>query len=226
MNTDRLAVFAKYWQPGAVKTRLARGIGAESAAALHRQFLRTLLQRFSAVAAARVLVYSPAERERDFAGLAEGARDSWQLEPQSAGDLGQRMAACFQSAFRQGCERVVLIGSDSPTLPVSWITQAFDELATYPVVLGPSSDGGYYLVGASRTVPPIFEDIRWGTDAVWDQTLRRLDAAGIPVALLAAWYDVDEVEDLRRLAAELSREAEDDLRELTAVVNAALGTSH
>ncbi len=220
-STHRLGIFAKYWQAGAVKTRLAQSIGEESAAALHLTFLRTLLHRFAALPVSRVLSFSPLDRRAEFAGLAGSV---WEIEPQSAGDLGQRMAAFFQAAFEQGCERVVLIGSDSPTLPVAYITQAFEHLATHPVVLGPSADGGYYLVGASHRVPPIFSGVAWSTCEVWKQTLHLLEAAQIPVAELPPWYDVDDIEDLCRLAAALKRDAAEDLRELAAAVNAALGT--
>lgn len=219
--TCQLGIFAKYWQAGAVKTRLAKDVGVESAAALQRVFLSTLLQRLAATPAARVLSFAPSNRRAEFAQLAGSV---WHLEPQPMGDLGQRMAAYFHSAFERGCDRVVLIGSDSPTLPTDFVNQAFERLATHSVVLGPSADGGYYLVGASHAVPPIFEGVNWSTCDVWDQTLRLLDAARVPVAQLPPWYDVDHVEDLCRLAAELKHDAGEDLRELTAAVNAALGS--
>ncbi len=162
-------MFAKFWQPGAVKTRLGETIGSEAAAALYRESLRTLLVRFASVAASRELVFTPGDRQAEFRLLASQA---WQLEEQGTGDLGQRMARFFERAFASGRSRVVLIGSDSPTVPSSWVDRAFDALDHHRVVLGPSEDGGYYLVGArGDRVPPIFFDIDWSTAQVWPQTV-------------------------------------------------------
>jgi rSAM/selenodomain-associated transferase 1 len=139
----------------------------------------------------------------------------WSLEPQAEGDLGARMRAFFEWAFASGATRVVLIGSDSPTLPIPFVEEAFAALAQHPVVLGPTLDGGYYLVGAdcqsvgeavlrpAASVPPIFERIDWSTSAVFEQTVERLRAAGLPYHVLPPWYDVDELADLARLKQEL-----------------------
>lgn len=216
-------VFAKYWQPGAVKTRLAATVGPEAAASLHRAFLATVLQRFRSLAATRILCFAPADRTEEFARLA-GA--DWQLQPQSAGDLGERMASFFRTSFERGCERVVLIGSDSPTLPVACVRQAYELLATHRVVLGPSDDGGYYLIGTSENVPLIFQNIPWSGPLVLAETLRRLEFARIPVAQLPPWYDVDDFEDLRRLAVELRAPSHEPLWDLSDAVNSALGLGY
>jgi rSAM/selenodomain-associated transferase 1 len=251
--TTLLGIFAKHWQPGEVKTRLAASIGPEAAARLHRVFVETLLQRMAGVAGKCVLAYWPSERHGEFAALVREAAypfalldpsaaplaSPWQLVPQSPGDLGARMEHFFQASFASGADRVVIIGSDSPTLPIEYVRQAFDELRRSDVVLGPSDDGGYYLLGLARNVgsavrtkeadstecharradastltppagphsgpylPPIFDDLPWSTPQVWPETIRRLAAHGHSYAVLPAWYDVDEVADLRRLAAEL-----------------------
>ena len=191
-----LGIFAKYWQPGAVKTRLAQSIGADQASQLYRQFLQTMIHRFSRVADERMLCYWPPQRHQEFA--AAGGR-LWQLSQQSDGDLGRRMREFFVQARSEGYARTVLIGSDSPTLPADYLDQAFARLESDPVVLGPSGDGGYYLIGVSGKEPPIFDGIAWSTNSVWDQTVDRLRRAEIPFAELPAWYDVDDLEDLRQL---------------------------
>jgi glycosyltransferase A (GT-A) superfamily protein (DUF2064 family) len=117
------------------------------------------------------------------------------------------MAAFFAAAFRSG-ERVVLIGSDSPDLPAEFIAEAFSSLATHDVVLGPSADGGYYLVGAARRVPPIFEGIAWSTPDVWPQTVALL--SGCRWCQLPRWYDVDTGEDLHKLMARLAESSPAD----------------
>jgi len=218
MNT--LGVFAKFWDPGKVKTRLAKSIGGAIAARLHYSFLRTVLLRFADQADRRVLVYSPADRREDFAVL---AGDSWQLEPQGEGELGHRMESFFARQHTSSERRTVVLGSDSPNLPRERVRQAFDRLADHSVVLGPSDDGGYYLLGLRGGVPPIFDDIAWGTSQVWSQTLTRLEAAGTSVSTLPPWYDVDEPHDLARLRCDLQGDqTEPELAALSATVEQVL----
>jgi rSAM/selenodomain-associated transferase 1 len=203
---EQLALFAKYWQSGEVKTRLAASIGPVSAAEMHRRFLKALVQRLENLSCGKVIAFTPVHRRDEFAKLPGG---SWTLEPQVEGDLGQRMGAFFEGAFRAGAARVVVLGSDSPSLPVDWVTRAFHQLRQNPVVLGPSADGGYYLLGmaASGRLPPIFEGIPWGTSAVRQLTETRLQEAGIQFSQLPDWYDVDHLDDLRRLHRELASAA-------------------
>jgi rSAM/selenodomain-associated transferase 1 len=206
-----LAMFARYWQPGAVKTRLAAVWGDDRASQIYLAFVRTLLARCAAIGDERWLVFTPADARTAFEELA--ARD-WRLKEQSAGDLGQRMASLFSEAFKCGTRRCVLIGSDSPTLPEDYLTKAFELLERVPLVLGPARDGGYYLIGARGSVPPVFEGIEWGTDRVLQQTIRRLQSAGVSFALLPEWYDIDTAEDLERLRQELQEARTSALIEL------------
>jgi rSAM/selenodomain-associated transferase 1 len=216
-----LAMFAKYWQPGEVKTRLAPAIGAEAAAQLYRAFVKTLLE----------------ERQSEFAALlreaatppvspwAEG-QEPWLLAPQSPGDLGERMKHLFRAALAAGADRVVLIGSDSPTLPLEHVQQAFDKLRRHEVVLGPSDDGGYALIGLSvgpgphpgSALPPVFDGLPWSTPHVWPETIRRLEDHGSSYAVLPAWYDVDEPADLERLRLELHAAADESFQRLSQAV--------
>lgn len=198
---NELGMFAKFWQPGRVKTRLARAIGDAAAARLHQACVSTLVGRFGQLADRRVVCFTPSEQETAFAALV-GSR--WQLKPQCAGDLGQRMRHYFSGALVASADRVVLIGSDSPTLPDGYIDEAFDHLSDVPVVLGPSDDGGYYLIGASGEVPEIFEGIAWGTSVVYSETMSRLRVAGHAFHELPRWYDIDTVDDLVRLRRELN----------------------
>ena len=177
---NQLGMFAKYWEPGRVKTRLAAAIGDQAA----QQPVPAV--RADAVAATcrsspsgAVLAYTPAERRTEFESLSP---DGWLLAAQADGDLGQRMQDYFADAFRRGATRVVLIGSDSPNLPVDYVNDAFQQLDKYPVVLGPADDGGYYLVGAAGSVPPIFKGIEWGSSQVWTQTVNCCATRTAPMA--------------------------------------------
>lgn len=190
-----LAVFAKYWEPGNVKTRLAASVGSFRATAYYRGFLTTTLRRFESIADSRVVVFTPASRREEFAVLAGFA---WELTPQSDGDLGERLRAFLESMLNRVARRVVILGADSPTLPVEYVQNAFDRLASHSVVLGPSEDGGYYLLGASGAVPAIFDNMPWSQPTLLDATLDRLAQHGVAPHLLAKWHDIDDAESLAR----------------------------
>lgn len=200
-----LGIFGKQPEPGRVKTRLAATIGDAAAAALHEAMLfdtlRTWASEFTlAPGGRRVLSYSPAG-----AGPWFDARvpDCFALQPQAEGDLGARMQAFFAGEFDEGASRVVLIGSDSPTLDPTIVISAFLCLESRDVVLGPSTDGGYYLIGARESVPPLFDGVSWSSPLVLGQTIDRLKDTGLSLALLPPWYDVDTPESLMMLTGHL-----------------------
>lgn len=198
----QVGIFAKYWEPGQVKTRLAASIGQAEAAKLYRAFVETLLDRFGQAPYRRVLAYWPSERARQFE---EVAGDRWHLEAQSAGNLGQRMTDYFANAAAAGATRTVLIGSDSPTLPLEIFEVAFRALESVDVVLGPSEDGGYYLVGVSRSVTSIFDGVEWSSSRVFEQTVKNISQSKLTWSALPTFYDIDDLSDLERLKDELCR---------------------
>ena len=213
-------MFAKYWAPGHVKTRLAASIGAPAAAEIYYAFVQTLVTRFASTATRRLLVFAPDDQQPAFSEL---ANPDWEIAPQRGSDLGERMHHFFLDSFAAGVERAVLIGSDSPNLPLSLIDRAFEELRTAPVVLGPSDDGGYYLIGAASQVPPVFDQIAWSSPEVWRQTIERLDSSDTRYAVLPSWYDVDDIHDLRRLQTELVNPADPYLDQLRRQLEATVG---
>ena len=129
---------------------------------------------------------------------------------QHGDDLGQRMLDCMASLLARGHDRVAIVGSDTPSLPVEILKRAFEQLRGHDVVVGPCTDGGYYLIGARCVVPEIFRDIPWGTDRVLADTLTLLKILGIGKALLPPWSDVDTAADLRELRAALAALAPGD----------------
>lgn len=207
-----LGLFAKYWHPGQVKTRLAAGVGPERAAAIYCQFVHALLARLETHAEDRLLAFTPEQHAVDFGTILS---DHWRLLPQAEGDLGQRMEDFFARRFAEGYQRVVLLGTDSPNLPLEIVDRALAELKTHQVVLGPTEDGGYYLVGAQGpNVPPIFSDIPWSTPQVWDETVQSLQSAGTTFHTLRDWYDVDNMADYQRLLLDLAGCKEPRLQQL------------
>lgn len=211
-------MFVKYWEPGRVKTRLAKRIGARPAAVIYRSFVAALVTRFALTGDDRVLCFAPPSQREAFI---KAGGSSWRATAQTEGDLGRRMTTFFEQTFARGAERVVLIGSDSPDLPIEYVQQAFRTLEHDDVVLGPTEDGGYYLVGMSGLHVEIFAGIDWSTASVWQQTTERITAANLTSAHLPRWYDVDEAADLARLRARLSAAVGTDtsLAELLAVLN-------
>lgn len=192
----RLTVFTRFPEAGRVKTRLIPALGAEGAAALHRRLMLRTLR--TAEIACRLC---EAELEVRFDGGSKEAFHHWvgdriQCQPQRGGNLGERMAHAFEESFWTGCEAAVIIGSDSPGLTPELLVGAFEKLASSSVVLGPSDDGGYYLIGLVRPVPELFRGIAWGTDHVLRQSTEILAGLKTTPALLAPLVDIDRPEDL------------------------------
>ena len=193
-----IVIFARAPLYGEVKTRLARSIGDAAALALYEAFLDDTCTLTQGLGARRVLAVAGDTNEPHLLRLVKSQRLA--LEEQGEGDLGARMARAI--ARHVGGGPVVIIGSDAPSLPRAHLHQALDALMDHDVVVGPSHDGGYYLVGARCEVPELFADVRWSTPEVLPTTLARL--SGRSHALLPAWYDVDAAEDLERLRNDLS----------------------
>ena len=130
----------------------------------------------------------------------------WQLRPQADGDLGSRLGCAVEQSLQGGARSLVILGTDSPSVPVSYIRRAFEALQRCDVVLGPTEDGGYYLIGLRRILPDLFDRIEWSSCRVWQQTLNRLRSLpGSPTyEILPRWYDIDSGDDLNRLIEELA----------------------
>jgi rSAM/selenodomain-associated transferase 1 len=197
----QLAIFAKYWATGEAKTRLAATYGQRAASRLARSFLKTTLERLSTVDATRHLIVSPDFCRRAFERIARGR---FQVGLQGEGTLGDRLQRCFENRFTAGASRVVVMGADSPDVPLDYVLDAFAALEHTPAVIGPARDGGYYLLGLREALSELFDGIQWGTPAVFEQTLDRLRKLQADFTLLPEWYDVDTAEDLALLCRNLS----------------------
>ncbi len=197
-----LMVMTKASVPGAVKTRLCPPLTPAAAARLHHCFLLDTLEKTRDLADTDIVIaYTPADSLNFFTKIASHAK---LFVAQSGDHLGVRMSRCFEELC-DGRRAVVMIGADIPTLPTSIIDQAFDILAarTADLVIGPSTDGGYYLVGMILPHFEIFRDIDWSTSTVLAQSAERASKLGLCVSFLAEWYDIDIPEDLTRLVNEV-----------------------
>ena len=201
-----LGVMTKAPRPGRVKTRLSPPLTPEEAAALNTCFLRDTAAAIAAAAAdghaLGVGVYTPVGEESAYADILPC---EFVLVPQRGDAFGERLLLASEDLFSVGFDAICLIDSDSPTVPEHAYADAV-RLLSEPgdrVVLGPSHDGGYYLIGLKKAHRRVFEAIDWSTERVFNQTVERAGEIGLEVELLPTWYDVDDRATLRRLCNEL-----------------------
>ena len=198
LNNVAVAIMAKAPRPGAVKTRLCPPLVAAEAVALYRCFLLDKIAVVRTLVGARpVVAYTPDDARAEFAALAP----DFALVPQHGPDLGARLYATLADLLAAGHTGVIAVDSDTPTLPVEFLQRAVDCLARPgpDVVLGPTEDGGYYLIGVRAAHRVLFDAVPWSTSAVLEVTLRQAATAGLQAVCLPPWFDVDTPDDLRRL---------------------------
>ena len=218
MSERTIVVMARPLVRGAVKTRLARALGDDGAVAVYERLLRGTLESAERVSGAALVLAETPAGDADGSPAAAGAHthripavdmlagraDRWTRLEQRGDDLGERLAAVFADLFAGGSGSVVVVNSDSPALPPEYLEQAFAELAEGGLVLGPAADGGYYLIGAGRAtwdagaaaIRELLAGSPMSSPRLLDHTLRAAQAAGLRVAQLPLWVDVDEPADL------------------------------
>ena len=198
-RANALAVMAKAPVPGSVKTRMVPPLTQKQAAALYRAILRDQLEHLTRLAAIDLYVaFTPDDAAALMKSVVPAAFECF---PQRGEDLGERMQEIFAELWRRGHRNLVLIGSDVPAVPLDFFQETYSALNCEDkrVVFGPSQDGGYYLVGMNQPTPQIFERMVWSHDRVLVQTTEKLTRLGMAVKLLPTWFDIDTIEDLKRL---------------------------
>jgi rSAM/selenodomain-associated transferase 1 len=202
MELAELALFVRSPETGAVKTRLHSAVGPDGASMLYRAFVEdtiALCQRVREAGRVALTLWADEVMNVEVRRWAAALGTAVQRQPE--GDLGTRMSEAFEVGLRRA-ERVLIIGSDAPTLPLRRIVAAFNALDDAELVLGPSNDGGYYAIGASKRSVPRFQDVRWSTPHALEDTTRANE--GSAITMLSPWYDVDETDDLELLRGHLS----------------------
>lgn len=194
---EQIIVFSRYPVPGTTKTRLARALGDLGAAEMQKKLTEhtiSQVRKFLQLEPIAVLVsYDGGSLEQ----IQEWLGPDFTYQDQGSGDLGQRMEKAFRTAFKQKYKRIVIIGTDCPGLQARHMTQAFESLRHNDLVLGPATDGGYYLIGLSRCETSLFKEVPWGTDTVLTKTLNLAKQNGLSIDLLEILSDVDRPEDLK-----------------------------
>ena len=189
-------IMTRYPEPGRCKTRLIPALGPEGACNVHRimaeRTLRTCMDLLQKESACLLVFYAGG----DASLMKRWMGDGIEYQPQSDGNLGTRMSSAFKTAFSLGFEHVIMTGTDCPGLSRAILAEAFKRLERHGLVLGPATDGGYYLIGLKGLNPHLFEDIPWGTSRVLDATLEKAGIFRLETALLEELPDIDRPEDL------------------------------
>ncbi len=186
-----LIVFAKAPRPGFVKTRLIPRVGAEGACRFHEAFVRDMLQALHELDGLCDVELHTDERWDHWASNGRVAK------LQAPGDLGTKMRTALEDALHGGRPLAVILGSDSPSLPMAYVRQILE--CPTDVCLGPVADGGFYAIACRKVQPSLFDGVTWSSPQTLEQTIAAVTKAGLTVALGPAWYDIDSVDDLDRL---------------------------
>ncbi len=196
---NALIVVVKNPVPGQVKTRLQSRYTPAQSAQIYTAFVQDTLNTVRTINIdKRIIAYDPPHAENAVRNI---CGNDFEYVPQVQTDLGQRMYQALLQQLQSGAKCAILIGTDIPSLPATHITQAIDLLKTKDVVIGPSTDGGYYLIGISRPCPEIFENITWSTPTVLSETTDSLRQQNYSLGLVPPWFDVDTPEELDVLIA-------------------------
>jgi rSAM/selenodomain-associated transferase 1 len=195
MTDNALIVFVKNLIEGCVKTRLAATLGNEGAMDIYKQLLKNTQHTILTFATDKIVFYS------DFIEEEIWGNNVFQNEIQEGTDLGERMKNAFKSSFTVGYEKIVIIGTDCPGINKSILENGFTALNNSDIVIGPTVDGGYYLLGMKKEYPFLFENIKWSTDKVLQQTIDLCNKNRLSYFLLPELSDIDEEKDLIHLQA-------------------------
>ncbi len=197
--TDQLTIFTRYPESGHTKTRLISALGGEGAAALQKKLTEEIIQKIEQLVKSSTIEPVIYFEGGDLESMQNWLGQDLRYKPQSPGNLGEKLKKAFGDAFSAGAQRVVTIGCDCPGLSKEHIGKAFDALYLHDLVLGPATDGGYYLIGIKYSIDALFENIPWGTDKVFEKTVSLAQQLGLSVKFLEELNDVDRPEDLKHI---------------------------
>lgn len=188
-----LIIFVRNPEWGKVKTRLAKDIGEEKTLSVYSYLLKITHDLARSIGADKFVYYADTVITND-----SWENDQFIKRVQEGNDLGERMMAAFSSLFKQGYTKVIIIGSDCPELTVSLVEEAYQKLDRNEVVIGPATDGGYYLLGMTQLIPKLFRNKKWSTAAVFKDTVNDVAHSGKNCFVLPILSDIDTAEDLGR----------------------------
>ena len=191
LSTTALVIFVRNPVLGQVKTRLAKDIGDERACAIYLQLLEHTLQITRGISFRKFIYYADEVSDYDLWSV-----PGYTKRKQNGNDLGERMLNSFKELFEQGFNRIIIIGSDCLQIQTEHLQEAVVLLESNAAVIGPASDGGYYLLGLTKLYPDLFVNKPWSTDQVFAKTIYDFNNLGISYALLEELSDIDDITDL------------------------------
>lgn len=217
-DKSAILLFIKAPVRGRVKSRLAAAIGDETALELYKNFIFDIIDSVNRTGYPFIICYYPPEAGPEVSSWLAG---KYRIMPQQGGDLGERMENAFIRCFSEGFERAILIGSDLPDLTPAVLQEAMSSLAEKDAVIGPASDGGYYLIGFHKhtLMPRVFHGIPWSTETVFQETAAILQDSALLVHQAPRWNDVDTLEDLRALCKRSKNTEFDKSKTMTYLMN-------
>jgi rSAM/selenodomain-associated transferase 1 len=197
-NNDGILFFIKYPEQGKVKSRLIPKLNTDFILRLYQSFVEDTLHTLKATPFDIIICYHPKEKH---AAFKRWLGSSYHYHSQHGNNLGERISDSYTYWFNQGYTNLIVIGSDSPDIPASLLTNAFQQLTTHQAVIGPTRDGGYYLLGFTATGfnPGVFHNIPWSTPKVFTTTMEKLTDITRSIHILPPWRDVDTYDDLKDL---------------------------
>jgi len=193
MNKSALGIMFRIPEYGKVKKRLAAHIGNEEALKAYASMLYETLKNVQHLKNIDIYGFYDGTISKN-----ENLLKGIQTMPQDGRYLGEKMYNAIKHLHEAGYEKIVLIGADSPDLPIHYIKDAFLKLNSFEFVIGPAVDGGYYLIGMNMPLDIIFKGIKWGSNSVLKDTISIANNEGIRYFLLPQWYDIDDIESLRQ----------------------------
>jgi len=196
-----IAIMAKAPFPNNVKTRLIPPLTPFEASNLYHSFLLDKIEQVKRIEEARpFMAYTPGSSDSFFRNIIP---TGFSLIIQAGNDLGERLTKVSQELFALDAEKVIMLDSDTPNLPIDHIREGLLRLDEVDVVLGPCEDGGYYLIGMRAFIPEIFSGIPWSTALVTELTMKKVRELGLTISILPVWYDVDTEKDLKQLIRDI-----------------------
>jgi len=198
-----LVIMVKEPVAGSVKTRLTPPLSPETARELYKSFILDKITQVNGIEnTVHIVAYYP-ESGRDF--FLSNLPENFELLEQEGHDLGERLAGISSELFKRGFKKVLMLDSDSPNLPTGYIIEGIERLDSADIVLGPTDDGGYYLIGLKEPLSGIFQNIPWSTPEVAEVTIQKIAGLDKTRFILPGWYDVDTAEDLERLKNDIGK---------------------
>jgi rSAM/selenodomain-associated transferase 1 len=199
---NAVIIFAKYPADGKVKTRLGKTLGSEIAVRFYKAMAEHTFEACLSLPEENYDIYLFYDQYDASESVRQWVPADFSLHLQEGNDLGEKMKAAFNVIFGKGYKKVTIIGTDCPELNAEIILKSFEELSEYNICLGPSADGGYYLLGMNKYYPLLFDDIKWSSPRVLSETIKKVKANNLSMFILPRLIDIDTGKDLRQWLSE------------------------